>query len=200
MSVEFEPIAHKYMIDGRELPSVTQCINRLNDFSMIPADVLERKRQIGTAAHEATALYDNTMLDWSTVDDAVMPYLQAWVFFCDETGFTPTQVEQRVYSKRYDFAGTLDRNGLFSNLKKLNPDEEVMLDIKCTAALMPAVGPQTAAYLAAHNEGRRKKIKKRFCALLKPNGRYELEPLTENSDLTVFLACLTIRKWEMLHG
>ena len=199
--IDFDPTTHTYTFGGRRVPSVTQCIDRLNDYSMVPADLLERKRELGTAVHQATALYDQDDLDWGSVADEVYPYLEGWIKFRDDTGFVPSGIELRVFSKKRLCAGTLDRTGEADNLPDVKPDEEVLLDIKATAEMMPAVGPQTAGYEELHwNNGQRKRVKHRRCVLLKPDGTYRLEKLEDAYDKTVFLACLTLAKWEALHA
>ena len=52
----FDPEKHEYRINGVLVPSVSQILAPLYDFSKIPRDVLERKRQIGTAIHKAIEL------------------------------------------------------------------------------------------------------------------------------------------------
>jgi len=46
----FDPERHLYLVDGRPVPSVTQVLHSAAlaaDYSMVPPDVLERKRIIG---------------------------------------------------------------------------------------------------------------------------------------------------------
>ena len=46
----FDPERHLYLVDGRPVPSVTQVLHSARlaaDYSMVPPDVLERKRIIG---------------------------------------------------------------------------------------------------------------------------------------------------------
>ena len=88
-AVDFDPATHTYTSEGRRVPSVTQCIDRLNDYSMVPADLLERKRELGTAVHQATALYDQDDLDWGSVADEVYPYLEAGSSFEMTPGSRP---------------------------------------------------------------------------------------------------------------
>ena len=67
--------------------------------------------------------------------------------------------------------------------------------------MMPAVGPQTAGYSELYwNNGERKRVNNRGCVLLKPDGTYRFEKLEDAYDRTVFLACLTLAKWEALHN
>lgn len=70
---EFDPVAHRYTLDGRVLPSVTQILRGLDDFSHVPARVLERARDRGTRVHSACNLDVLGTLDEATVDDEVAP-------------------------------------------------------------------------------------------------------------------------------
>ena len=196
----YDPGPHVYTSNGIRVPSVTQCLDGiLNDYSMVPPAVLERARIRGTMVHEATEHYDRGELDWSTIDDEIAGYLDAWLLFRDETGFTPKLIEHRVFSLKKWVAGTLDRTGYFSKLK-INPEEEVIVDLKAVARMMPGTGPQTAAYKLCLNEERPagQKIKLRYGVQLDPrmNPPYRLVPYKEDAiDEAAFLHCLGIKQF-----
>lgn len=188
----FDAEKHEYTWDGRVVPGVTRVLDQVQDFSMVAAEVLERKRQIGKALHEAIDLGDE--LDPDTLDELVVPYYGAWRKFMDETGFKPLCSEQRIYSNRYGYAGTLDTIG------KLN-HRSTLIDYKSAWDLHPATGPQTAAYLngAAEMEICDRSLP-RYALQLRRDGTYRLEPLTDPNDLAVFLAMLSIFNWRKRHG
>lgn len=181
----FDPIEHKYFVDGVELPSVTTILKPLQDFSMVPRDVLKRAAEFGTNVHKACELYDKGTLDESNLDADLAPYLNGWKLFLYATRFAPEIIERRVYSKRYKYAGTLDRAGSFPGKKYL--DE---IDIK-TGVFSPAVGPQTAAYEKALLEMDEIKIKRRFVVLLRPN-TFKMLQLSKKNNFNTFLSCLDI--------
>ena len=193
----YDPIPHTYTCRGVVVPGVTSCLDGLNDYSMVPADVLEHARIRGTRVHDATAYYDQGVLDWSTIDEEIAPYLEAWIRFREESGFTPNLIETRVFSLKRWYAGTLDRTGYFSKLKRVPHDEETMVDIKATAMMMPGTGPQTAAYTMALNEERPvgQKIKRRYGVQLAPklNPPYRLVPYEDKQDENDFLCCLAYK-------
>src|SRR5438128_7894060 len=61
----FDPERHLYLVDGRPVPSVTQVLHSARlaaDYSMVPPDVLERKRIIGEYLHKATQYLDEGSL------------------------------------------------------------------------------------------------------------------------------------------
>ena len=187
---------HRYFVIspdgvGEELPSVTAVTDILMDFSRIDPAVLEQKRMLGQAVHKACELYDKNDLDFSTVDDAVAPYLEAWIKFLTETKFKITAIEQKVWSRKYHFAGTLDRTGI---LKKA----QTVLDIKIISVMGPPVGIQLAGYEKAARESDilpPTRIVWRHGIQLKPNGKYQIEPYTDRGDWNTFLACLQIHNF-----
>lgn len=181
----FDRFTHTYRWNGAVVPSVTQILGQLTDLSMIPRDVLERKRQIGTWVHEAIELDLAGDLDESSINDSWRGYFNGWRKFQAEAGFVMLESERQVYSSKYAYAGTLD---LFGDLPKLGRS---LIDTKCTATLYPTVGPQTAAYAEAHGAPKAK----RFALQLKPDGTYNLHPCADRGDLGVFMAALTLFNW-----
>ena len=65
---EFDPAAHRYTLGGIVLPSVTQILRGLDDFSNVPARVLEKARDRGNRVHAACNLDVLGTLDENTVD------------------------------------------------------------------------------------------------------------------------------------
>lgn len=194
-SFEFIPETHTYLQGDEVVPSVTQ---RLNDaglvcYDHIPKEVLERKADIGTAAHAACWYLDEGCLDWESVDPAVLGYVLAWQKFMGESRFKPRLIEQRGISQMAgsSFGYTLDREGILNGF-------ETLLEIKCTASVEPSWGPQTAAYEHAlyQQDGRRRR---RVAVHLKPNGSYSLKLLPDVQDYMMFRTAL-IRPagWELV--
>lgn len=190
--LEFDAVAHAYTWSGRPVPGVTRVLQLVQDFSMVPAELLARKQQIGTALHAAIELGDD--LDPDSLDPLVEPYYDAWSRFMVDTGFQPVHNEIRIFSARHTYAGTLDTIGV---LKR----RECLIDYKSSWELHPAVGPQTAAYL---NGAYEMKVcppdLPRYALQLRRDRSYRLEPLTEASDFAVFLSLLNIHNWRKRHG
>jgi len=174
--LSFDPIPHRYTWNARPVPSVTQCLEPLFDWSAVPPDVLERKRQIGLALHRAIELDLQDRLDESTIDEAVRGYFQAWRAFRAECRFEPTLVEHRVTSDELGeplrYAGTLDAWGHMQGYPCL-------VDWKTSLVLNgPAVGAQTAAYLKAlvrMGEVGARLSDWRYALKLAGDGRFKLE-------------------------
>lgn len=179
---------------GRVLPGVTSILGSvppwLHRYDDVPADVLDYKRQVGSAVHHATALDDQGVLDMDTVDDALVSYLEAWRRYRAETGFVPDVVEQLVHHPSLGYCGTLDRIGHTRHLVTL-------LDVK-TADPSTGLdaGPQTAAYLEAYractpNHGLPARVQR--CSVhLSDDGRYRVVPHTNRRDFDVFKAALEL--------
>jgi hypothetical protein len=197
MSVQRIDPEHVYRSDdGRTWPGVTSILGAvppwLGRFDKIPTDVLELKREIGTAVRLAIALDAEGALDEATVDPAVAAYLVAWRRFKAEASFAPRWVETTVWHPTFGFAGTLDGLGVFEGRRP----RKVLLDVK-TGSDQDAdlAGPQTAAYLEAARvlglagaEG----VVERCSVHLRDDGTYRVVPHTNRRDWQVFLAALEL--------
>src|SRR5882672_9840353 len=167
-SFQFVPEEHAYIVNNVRVPSVTQILEAVGlvDYSHIPDSILDRKAEIGTAAHAACHYYDESDLNLETVADEVSPDVSAWMKFRAETGFKPELIEHRgianVDGMEYGF--TLDRIGMFRGRPHL-------IEIKCTAAVEIGWGPQTAAYEMAMRPTSKMALP-RMAVHLKPNGNY----------------------------
>jgi len=115
--LDFDAELHVYRDVGEIVPSVTQilfdmgCISEFSTFS-------EFARDRGTAVHAACALLPER-LDWSTVDDRCLPYVQSFQRWLETTKAGILAQEQRVYLLDVDVAGTLDlrvNNGMSGTL------------------------------------------------------------------------------------
>lgn len=188
----FDQEAHAYTLDGRPVPSVTQVLAQLEDYSGIPTQVLERKARLGTAVHKACELHLADELDEGSLHPDVAPYLDQFRSWLSASRFEPVLSERKVFSKRFQFAGTLD---LFGTMQS----RRVLIDIKTACNVMPTFGPQTAAYASALEECEHLKTEDRFVLMLTPK-RFELVPMKNPADLNVFYAALTIQQWRLKHG
>ncbi|HEU0283497.1 MAG TPA: hypothetical protein VFQ99_06900 [Gallionella sp.] len=186
----FDAATHTYRWRGVIVPSVTQILGQLTDLSMVPPDVLERKRQIGTWVHAAIELDLKNDLDYDSIGEDWRGYFDGWLKFKRESGFAVVDAEAKVYSEKYRYAGTLD---LLGDLPKVG---RALIDTKCTATMYPSVGPQTAAYAEAHGATKAK----RYALQLKPTGTYELHACPDKGDFGVFLAAKTLYDWRKKHG
>ncbi len=193
MNIEFNEERHEYRVNGVIVPSVTQVLQSvgLPDLSGVPAELLEWKAGLGTAVHKATELDDLNDLDEESLDPTIKPYLEAYRKFKRESGFIPTKIEERIYSKKFGYAGTFDRFGTF--LDRYTP---VLIDFKTGITDPLIVGPQTAAYQEAINEPTRSKGRFwRYALKLNKDATYRLIRLDNKMDFQIFLNALNLYKW-----
>jgi len=201
MDLEFREVDHTYTLNGAVVPHVTGVTDALAVYAGVPRDVLQAKAELGSAVHYATELDDDGDLDNSSVPDEIRGYVDAWRRFRTETVFEVVANEHRVYSDTYRYAGTLDRIGYFHRMKGVRKDTRVLIDLKTTYKLMPAVGPQTSGYQWAWNEQHPdQKVARRFAVRLKPGGTYELHECADLYDWSVFLSALSLLAWKQRHN
>jgi len=195
LKLSFDPEIHEYRVNGKAIPSVTQLLGEfgLYDLSMIPKDRLEYKRILGTAAHLACQYLDDCCLDEDTLHPEVMPFVSAYKKFREITGFEPRHNELKMYSPKWKFAGTLDRQGLFEWKGK---EVESIIDLKCVWQMYPSGGPQLEGYKILFEETQKIKIRGRFGLQLKPSGNYEVFEYSDRGDNTTFLSCLHLHHWK----
>ena len=181
---EFHLKEHLYFYDRIQIPSVTQLLQEfgLLDLSKVPDDRLEHKRIIGVFTHLACAYYDLGRLDENTVDPAIAPFLLAYIKFKQVTKFKANFIELRMRSKKYRFAGTLDRQGEFKGPRDI-------IDLKCTYDMYPSTGPQIAGYDVLFNENHGAKATGRFGLLLKETQNFEVFEFQDPKDYNDILSC-----------
>lgn len=188
-NLTFEPEDHRYFLDGEEVPSVTKILvlaGLTNHFNQDEEAALR-----GRYVHAATALLDDDNLDWTTLDETLLPYVLAYQKFTQQYQHLIVNKELLVYSTTYRFAGTLDRviaaNGGFE-----------LYDI-ATGGLDASKSLQTAAYQICYEEMASVKITGRFGLQLKDNGKFSVVSYTDRLDRGVFLSGLNCVNWRRNH-
>ncbi len=194
--LRFDEATHTYTLDGKVLPSVTQVLKPLYNFDGIPPEVLERKRQIGTAVHKAIELALLDDLNSASLAPEVAPYFAAWTRFKAE--FRPESQgggsEVRVHTASY--AGTVD---LITG--RVGHSDTWVIDFKTSAQVGPIVALQTAAYAhAAREMGAVPHGPKRAALHLLPTGLYKLIEHKDRADTSTFLSLLNVFNWRAQHG
>jgi hypothetical protein len=198
MATNFQFVAetHTYLHMGRVVPSVTQILERagLVCYDHIPKPTLDHKAEVGTAAHAAAHYLDEGDLELSTVDGEVMPYLDGWMKFRNETNYVANAIEQRGIAviDGMEYGYTFDRDGHLDG-------RATLLEIKCTAGVEISWGPQTAAYEMALRaiDGR---VRQRVAVHLHPTGTYSLLKLGDVKDYQVFKWALALEVWKQTKG
>lgn len=190
MDLQFEPESHTYRLGGRVVPSVTQLLKPIGpDFSMIPADVLERKRQLGTAVHLACELDDDDDLDEAGLDQVLLPYVQAWRKFKAETGAVVLVNEKQLGHDVLRYAGTVDR---VVNVGA----ERWLVDLKTSADPHASYGVQLAGYEELLRHSARMQVEARATVHLRDDGTFRLHTFTNPNDAACFRALLSLNNWK----
>ena len=187
---EFNAAEHRYtwLDNGQEIPSVTRIIERagLSDLSAIPAAVLKNAADRGTNIHTATELYDTGTL--ATIDPAHEPYLTAWKMFraAYRLDFEPREIELKLVSEKYNFAGTLDRY-------KIREGKLWICDIKTGSKVYKTTGLQLAAYEILLKENLPELAQlttERSAVQLKKTGQFKQHDFNEDYHRARFIKCL----------
>lgn len=201
IGLHFDAEAHVYTLDGARVPSVTEILSDLSarEYRFVNAGVMAEAAWLGSVVHKLIELDIGAALDESDLDPRLLPYLDAWRQFCAQSGFQPLLSEQRVYSRRYGYAGTLD---LFGSLH----GDAALIDAKRCASVPRTAGPQTAGYETALRECQPEIVAqassgvapgriKRYALHLLPGSKWRLVPFTNPADSRVFLSALTLSNW-----
>lgn len=195
----FDEASHEYRMGGVRVPSVTQILRDLSLIARLPDGMLAEASVRGKMVHKAVELYNQDDLDESTVHQDYMPYLRAWKRFCDDHQYEPLINEPTLYSHRWGYAGTPDT---FGSWKQIRKRPRVLLDVK-TGGTDPCHGPQTAAYVELlREEGllSRVEMPQRAIVRLQPNGMYQVDPMLDPGDWSVFMSSLTVYRFKEKHG
>jgi len=187
----FDPIEHRYTLGGMVLPSVTQILGPIKpDFSMVSADVLERKRQLGQAVHQACELDDEGDLDEGETDPLVLAYLQGWRKFRADTGALVLENERQLYHPALAYAGTLDRAVSVEGATWL-------VDLKTAYPNpVPAFGVQLAGYDLLRQAHGARQVPIRASVHLLEDGTYRMKSYKNPNDYVCFRALLSLEHWK----
>jgi hypothetical protein len=187
----FDPVEHRYTLGGMVLPSVTQILAPIKpDFSMVSADVLERKRQLGQAVHAACELDDDGDLDEGETDPLVLAYLQGWRKFRADTGALVLENERQLFHPTLMYAGTLDRSVSVNG-------ETWLVDLKTVYPNpVPSFGVQLAGYDLLRQADGAEPAAKRASVHLLPDGKYRMKTYTNPNDFVCFRALLSLSHWK----
>lgn len=199
--IRFEDHGHRYYLDGRRVPSITQSLKpaTFDEFDHVKESVLERKRAKGIDFHTMVEDLANDRVNLEAYDFDLLPDFDALQEWLAKSGGTIVAAEKIVASYRWRFAGRLD---LVLHLPWLG---ETMVDIKRTYAVPASVGPQTAGQVLAWKETMTDEPIRGFygmpraCLHVK-DGSCRLVHCESKTDYATFLAALTVTHWRESHG
>ena len=180
--IEFFEDAHTYLVDGREVPSVSDILAYItaSHYGSINEAVLKQAAQRGTDVHKACQEIDYGCE--AEVDPQIAPYIRAYCDFLRDYAPDWQEIEQIHYDEDEDYCGTVDRMGFIDG-------KPVILDIKTTGsptkANYVAYATQTWAYSLFYYAKYKHDIK-RYILFLKKDGKYRLLSCEEYEEKNRF--------------
>lgn len=207
----FDEASHGYYDEkGGWVPSTTQILSLvgMSDFSMVPREVLEAKRKIGSEVHDLCATIDKFgAIDPSWIPQECQCYMDAYQLFRYEHNFEPIVelVEKPIIITVHGMrvGVTPDAPGRMNGI-------DATLERKCVEAPQASWAVQTAFQEFARYKSSRCGRSQRFALQLKKNGRYRIDQHTKHDlDASRAIAFLTTvyarldsgqKLWEELNG
>lgn len=186
----FEPNEHKYHLDGRAVPSVTQILDDTG-LKVFPDFIKDRGfyAQRGTMVHKAVELLVNGNLDENSLDDRIVGYVASFKKAWLHLAFDVEDAEFRVFDETYWYAGTVDLKVKIQMRDGLRP---AIIDVK-SGSKMDGDRLQTAGYARTQPEF---PDILRFCLYLKGDGSFvpgrDFIEHTKLNDYAVFCAAAVV--------
>lgn len=164
--LEYSDERHEYRYNGVIVPSVTGIISatKLVDYDRANCDELSAAALRGTIIHQCIEWYENGTLDIDSIDPELRGYFDAYLSLRKSDLPKPTATEERVYSVRYKYAGTLDQRF----------EDDWINDIK-TGRPHWTHGLQLTAYWLAKTDNLRIKPRRLTATYLRPDGTGEVK-------------------------
>src|SRR3990167_7185404 len=113
--LEFEAEGHRYWLeyeDGttEDIPSVSDILKPLENYSMADAELLDRACEYGTNIHKAIELWLTGVIDEDSLDDGLKKPLAGFKGWFRPYTMSNAQfeVEERRYHPKLKYAGTID--------------------------------------------------------------------------------------------
>lgn len=104
----FTEEGHSYALDGKPIPSVTSILKKVGATSAFysgDGSAMDR----GTRVHEATEMMDALGMRPADFPADIRDRLEDWEMFKNALNTHILRIEQKVYSEKYWYCGTLDR-------------------------------------------------------------------------------------------
>lgn len=183
-SLMFFDEAHKYTVDGEEVPSVSEITRFMARelYAEVNQLALDKAADRGTKVHKATEALDK--FGSVEIEDDLIGYVKAYVSFVKDNSPSWEKIEWPVHNEKL-YAGTIDRYGTIGEKKGI-------VDLKTTGTITPG---HRAIYTAAQNLYRlaiEKDWEVDFIDIvqLKPDGTYKVYEIEIQDELA--LACLAL--------
>jgi hypothetical protein len=184
---EFREEDHSYWLDGRRLESVTEILSLsgIADYRWSNEESMTR----GSFVHRATEYIDKGSLDWTTLDDTLRPYCEAYQRFVEDKRPEIILSEKPMYHATYLYSGKPDRVFLLDGVTSL-------IDLK-TGAPNRATQIQMAAYREMIRVSEDIHCAKCFSLHLRDDGTYRLDEIKDlKRNFQIFLGAMTVERWK----
>lgn len=189
----FDPKTHQYSIDGKTIPSVTQILSPLNDFSMVDPGVMERAKAFGNSVHDMIRMDCSGELDVGSLDPILQKILESFHSILTLNRWKILLFEQMVFHPVHHYAGTFDLL-VVDRFKKIH-----LIELKTRDARPEYDELQTVAYQRAIEATYDPKIKiqKRFVMSLYHTGEVKITELNRKEVAwNTFLSLLNVYRWK----
>ena len=183
MGLDFYDKGHIYMLDGEQLPCVSDLCRFLHKeiYKDAPLWQMETAAERGTAVHRATEMLDKT--GTAEISEDYAPYLKAYAAFLQEHDVEWELIEHSDYHPSHGYAGTIDRYGKVDGFITL-------LDIKTTYTVYKPLCSASLNLYRLMLEAREKAVERLLILHLKKDGTYKL--IKFDFDDGVPLALITL--------
>ncbi len=108
----YDEVGRNHTLNGLPLPSVTEIISPLSDFSMIPPAVLQRKCELGINFHRAIELHMEDDLVMDSLDpDIVKPmetFIEWWDRESEDIHDANVVIEEPCFHSELEYCGKPD--------------------------------------------------------------------------------------------
>ena len=154
--------------------------------------------QRGTYTHHATALHDQGLLDDSTVDEVVEPYLDDYRKFLEAHTPVWSRIECLLADDISACAGTVDRIG---KITVAGETQQAIVDIKTGGAApwhqvqLAGYNHLVASWLSRQGDTTTAHELKRYGLYLRKGKGYTLTAYTDWHDQGVWTSALTLAHW-----
>lgn len=188
--LKFEEKGHRYFLDGRRYPCVTDILKESAVINMPPGVDMTEAMHRGRYVHAACDLLNNHNLKMETLIPRYTGYVRAWALFLKEAAAGVIASESRVYSKKWQYAGTVD------SILQVNKGI-ALVDIKTGERPEPFWQLQTAGYKIAWEEMYGQKINQRLAVMLRADGTYKKDSHVDPGDINQFLGFVSGYAWKL---
>jgi hypothetical protein len=184
VKIEFDAERHLYRLNDQPAPGCTRILTGLN--LVDDRWFTEESRQRGSAVHAAVHYWLEGALDWESVDNRILGYVEGAIKLIEELKLEIEKVEHRVGSEIHGFCGMLDFRGKIHG-------EPTILDWK-SGPVVDTTGYQLSGYeIASREEEGQPDRFRRIGVQLHGDGTFpKPRHFTKHTDERRFLAALDL--------